>query len=66
MNKGEADDIGKAGTILTTISRELGIERRRYLRQIIRYNKSGHEKDNYEINNEYYDLVKRVLEKLTN
>lgn len=39
INRGEAEDEGKAGTILATTSREIGIERRDYLRQIIRYDK---------------------------
>jgi hypothetical protein len=34
IRRGEATDEGKAGIILTTISREIGIEQRDYLRQV--------------------------------
>ena len=63
----QADDEGKAGTMLTTISRELGIEWRSYLRQIISYKKdelTPWEKENYRINNEYKVLVGNILEEL--
>ena len=66
INKGEAEDEGKAGIILTTISREIGIERRDYLRQIIRYDKPNPwEKENYRLVEKYRDLVKDVLDELT-
>lgn len=39
IQRGEAADEGKAGIILTTISREIGIEQRDYLRQIITYDR---------------------------
>lgn len=65
INKGEAVDEGKAGIILTTISREIGIERRDYLRQVIRYDKPNPwEKENYRLVEDYKDLVKTVLEDL--
>ncbi|MHA1877867.1 MAG: hypothetical protein ACTSUC_15605 [Promethearchaeota archaeon] len=65
INKGEAEDEGKAGIILTTISREIGIERRDYLRQIIRYDKPNPwEKENYRLEEDYKDLVKGILEEL--
>ena len=65
IDKGEAEDEGKAGTILTTVSREIGIERRDYLRQIIRYDKPNPwEKENYRLVDDYKDLVKSVLEDL--
>jgi len=65
INKGEAEDEGKAGIILTTISREIGIERRDYLRQIIRYDKPNPwEKENYRLVEDYKGLVKSILEEL--
>jgi len=67
INKEEAEDEGKAGIILTTISREIGIERRDYLRQIIRYDKPNPwEKENYRLVEDYKDLVKSILEELKN
>ena len=65
INRGEAEDEGKAGTILTTISREIGIEKRDYLRQIIRYDKPNPwEKENYRLVEDYKDLVKNILNEL--
>jgi hypothetical protein len=50
---------------VTTISREIGIEQRDYLRQIIKYDKPNPwEKENYRLVEEYKDLVKCVLEDL--
>jgi len=65
INKGEAENEGKAGIILTTISREIGIERRDYLRQVIKYDKPNPwEKENYRIVEDYKDLIKNVLKDL--
>jgi hypothetical protein len=65
ISEGEAEDEGKAGIILTTISREIGIEKRNYLRQIIRYDKPNPwEKENYRLVEDYKDLVKNVLKSL--
>lgn len=62
ISKGEAPDDGKAGTVLTTISREIGIKKRDYIRQIIRYDKPNpSEKENYRFVDEYKDLVKEAL-----
>jgi len=62
MRRGETSDEGKAGIILTTISREIGIEQRDYLRQIIAYDRPNPwEKDNYRIVEEYRSLVSQVL-----
>jgi hypothetical protein len=62
VEKGEAADEDKAGIILTTISREIGIERRDYLRQVINYDRPNPgEKDNYRRVEEYKPLVARVL-----
>jgi hypothetical protein len=63
IEKGEAPDEGKAGIILTTISREIGISQRDYLRQIIRYEKPNPwEKENYRLVAEYKDLVASLLD----
>ncbi len=65
IRRGEAEDEGKAGIILTTISREIGIERRDYLRQIIKYDKpTPLEKENYRLEEKYKDLVKNILDEL--
>ena len=65
INKGEAIDEGKAGTILTTISREIGIKARDYLRQVIQYDKPNPwEKENYRIPEKYKELVQNILSKL--
>lgn len=65
INRGEATNEGKAGTILTTISREIGIEQRDYLRQIIDYDRPNPwEKDNYRIVDEYKPLVGDILSSL--
>lgn len=65
LKRGEANDEGKAGIILTTISREIGIAQRDYLRQIIRYDKPNPwEKENYRLVDDYRDLVKSILEEL--
>jgi len=65
VKKKEAVDEGKAGTLLTTISRELSIERRRDLRQVISYDKPlPWEKDNYRIKDAYKEMVKQILKEL--
>ena len=65
INRGEAEDEGKAGIILTSILREIGIERRDYLRQIIRYDKPNPwEKENYRLVDDYKKLVKEILSEL--
>ncbi|HID27543.1 MAG TPA: hypothetical protein EYP22_06950 [Methanosarcinales archaeon] len=64
VDKGDADEEGMAGIILTTISRELGIKQRDYLRQIIRYDKVGGEKENYRIEEQYKEIVRRLVEEL--
>ncbi len=66
IKRGEADDEGKAGIILTTISREIGIERRDYLRQIIRYDKPNPwEKENYRLVDEYREMVRSIISELS-
>jgi hypothetical protein len=68
IQRGEAVDEGKAGIILTTISRELGIEQRDYLRQIIQYERPSpsYGKDNYRLIDKYKDMVKSLLEESHN
>lgn len=65
LKRGEAEDETSAGKIITTISREIGIKKRDYLRQILRYDKiSEHQKENYRISEEYKQLVKEILSEL--
>ena len=65
IRRGEATDEGKAGIILTTISREIGIKQRDYLRQVIAYDRPNPwEKDNYRLVEEYRSLVSQVLSTL--
>ncbi len=65
IKRGEAQDEGKAGIVLTTISREIGFEQRDYLRQIIRYDKPNPwQKENYRLAEECKDLVENILEEL--
>jgi len=62
IGKGEASDEGKAGIILTTISREIGIKSRDYIRQLIRYDRPNPwEKENYRLVDEYKGLVRDAL-----
>lgn len=62
---GEASDAGSAGIILTTISREIGMKQRDYLRQLIAYDRPNPwEKENYRIIDGYRSLVEQVLSSL--
>lgn len=62
IQKEENCDEGKAGRILTTISREISIAPRDYLRQIIQYDRpNSWEKENYRLVEEYKNLVKELL-----
>lgn len=61
-----AKDEGQAGIILTTISRELGIKQRNYLRQVIRYDKPNPwEKENYRIEKIYKSMISGLLSELS-
>lgn len=63
IRKEDVEDEGKAGLILTTISREIGIASRDYLRQIIEYERPNPwEKENYKLKNEYMSVIKELLE----
>lgn len=65
IKKGEAKDGGHAGTLLTTISRELGMKKRDYLRQIIRYERPyPWEKENYKIEEKYKGMIRELLEEM--
>ena len=67
VQRGEAADEGRAGTILTTISRALGIEQRDYLRQIIQYDRPNPwEKENYRLVEKYKYMLKNLLDELRN
>ncbi|MDH5186674.1 MAG: endonuclease NucS [candidate division WOR-3 bacterium] len=65
VKNGEAKDEGQAGRILTTISRELGIKQRDYLRQVIHYEKPNPwEKENYKIEEKYKSIIKDLFTEL--
>jgi len=61
-----APDESQAGYFLSLISNQLGHKWKDYLRQVIHYEYPNHswEKDNFEIKNQYIDLVRRVLTKV--
>lgn len=62
IKKEKVSDEGKAGIILTSISREIGMAGRDYLRQIIEYERPNPwEKDNYMLRAEYKPLIKELL-----
>ena len=63
VRKGAADDISKAGYMLSVISGQIGIQKNDFLRQVIGYGYPNNpwEKDNYFIRPEYKDLVHEVL-----
>lgn len=63
----ETKDEGKAGIIITSISREIGIKKRDYLRQIIQYEKlNPWEKENYKLVEKYKTLLKEILNEINN
>ncbi len=63
LSKGLAADETTAGIYVAHISRELGIKSRDYLRQVILYQtpRFDWERDNYGVNPEYRELVKKLL-----
>ncbi|OPY25108.1 MAG: hypothetical protein A4E27_01039 [Methanobacterium sp. PtaU1.Bin242] len=64
IKQGDTSEYGKAGIIVTTISKEIGIAERDYLRQIIRYDKPNPwEKENYRLVDYYKEMVKELLDK---
>ena len=62
----EADE-SKVGYYLTPISGQLGMKKNDFLRQIIKYEypKYGWEKDNFLIVEEYRDMVKQIIDELS-
>lgn len=62
--RGEAKDEGQAGTMTSSISKELAIEKRDYLRQVIRYDRGAYPKDNFWISDEYKALVRELLDEV--
>ena len=65
IKNNEAQDEKKAGLILTKVLRELGIIKRDYLRQIIQYERPNPwEKENYQLAEEYKEMVKALLDDL--
>lgn len=63
MDLGEANDDRQAGLVVGSISRELGLLRYDFLRQVVRWERPGNwwEKENYRIPDEYKDLVRSLL-----
>lgn len=60
-----AKDEGHAGYNITAVSRTLGIKKRDYLRQIIKYDRiAPWEKDNYRIEERYKDMVRNILKEV--
>lgn len=58
----DVEDKGKAGLILTTISREIGFPSRDYLRQIIAYEKPNPwEKENFRIVEEFREIIEELI-----
>ena len=66
MSKGEAIGDTQAGRVVCTISRELGMARRDYLRQIIAYETpvSWWRKDNFSIREPYRAMVQAIVAEL--
>lgn len=67
VERREAKDSTQAGKIVATISREIGLAKMDYLRQIIEYEKdpsNPQEKENYRLKKEYKNLVDSVLKEL--
>ncbi|MCK9151549.1 endonuclease NucS domain-containing protein [Methanobacterium alcaliphilum] len=63
IRDGEAINVGKAGLILTTMSREIGIAERDYLRQIISYERpNSWEKENYKLVDEFKQTVRELID----
>ena len=61
IRQNEAIDDTQAGKVLATISREIGIKKRYYLRQILKYERPNPwEKDNYSIRDEYKEIVRSL------
>ena len=63
VSRKAAPDESQAGYFLSLISNQLGHKWKDYLRQVIRYEFPNHpwEKDNFEIREEYVELVMKIL-----
>jgi len=66
VKRGAAPDESQAGYFLSLISSQLGQKWKDYLRQVVSYEYPNHpwEKDNFSINKDYIELVRRVLERM--
>ncbi len=69
VKRGEAKDEGRAGTIVSTISRELGLRNNDFLRQVVAYHVEEGHRDDYRIRNDnrdyhYRQVVEQVLHSL--
>lgn len=64
---GEAEDEAQAGQFISLISNQLGQKARDYLRQLISYEYPNYswEKDNFRINEEYKEILDKVLSVLS-
>ena len=63
---GAADSEGMAGYFLSLISSQLGYKRNDFLRQVIYYGYPNHswEKDDFKLQEEYKELITRILSRL--
>jgi hypothetical protein len=66
VTRAEAKSISDAGSILTWISRVLGLAKNDFLRQVIGYDYPTYdwEKDNYHIRTEYKDFMRELISEL--
>jgi hypothetical protein len=63
VDRGEAENVRRAGYFLSLISQQIGMEKNDFLRQVIRYEYPNNpwEKDNYRVGDEHQELVAEVL-----
>jgi len=66
VNRGEAENVRRAGYFLSLISQQVGMEKNDFLRQIIGYEYPNNpwEKDRYRIRDGYGELVREVLDEM--
>lgn len=66
VKEGKANNVGDAGTFLSSISGQIGMTKNDFLRQIITYDYPNYrwEKDNYKIREDYKEFVREILEEL--
>lgn len=66
VQRGAAEDLSKAGLMLTVISGQFGMQKNDFLRQVVGYGYPNNpwEKDNYFLREEHRDLVRDILAEL--